>query len=196
MQISSTVSCSDTSPSIGPTIPSPKTYLRTLQERLSRESSSSLKKHTHGKSRMGAKKHLFEPALLKTSSDTESSGVSSTHSLSSDSDPDLQVPASTHLGGRPNAPPWLTPRHKQTSYERHHMDALTASLEEINGKLWQVLDRLHDQTGFSQLQQLTRQGIPLPAAPTPYHPLPGHSRFVADQHKHSLHSSDRYVCKS
>lgn len=194
-QTSPVASCSDTSPSVGPIIPSPKTYLRTLQERLERESSLSPKKHTHRGSRAAVKKHLFEPALTKkANSETDSSGVSSTHSLSSAtaSDLELQLPTTTHHGGRPNAPSWRPSGSKQPPYGGH-IDALTASLEEINGKLWQVLDRLNDQTEFSLLQQLTRQGVPPSAASALYYPLPGHSHFVTDQHKLPLHSSDRYV---
>ena len=179
---------------MGPTVPSPKTYLRTLQEKLSRESSLSPKTHTHHRSRTAVKKHLFEPAFVKKgSNETDSSGVSSTHSLSSatDSDLELQLPTTSPHSGKPKAP-WHPPGSRLSPYGGH-IDTLTASLQEINGKLWQVLDRLNDQTEFSHLQQLARHGIPPSAAPTPLYPPTGHSHFAANQRKLPLHSSDRYA---
>ena len=200
-QTSPPTSCSDTSPPIAPNVTSPKTYLRTLQERLSREASLSPKRHTHHRNRAAVKKHLFEPAFMKkANSETESSGVSSTHSLLSsatDSDLELRLPTTTTTtttqhSGKPSAPSWHTPGDRQPPYGGH-MDALTASLQEINGKLWQVLDRLNDQTEFSHLQQLTRQGVPPLAAPAPIYPPTGLSQLVADRPKLPLHSSDRYA---
>lgn len=153
------------------------------------------KMHTHHRSRTAVKKHLFEPALVKKgSNETDSSGFSSTHSLSSatDSDLELQLPTTTPRSGKPKAPSWHPPSSKLSPYGGH-IDTLTASLQEINGKLWQVLDRLNDQTEFSHLQQLARHGIPPSAAPAPRYPPTGHSHFVADQRKLPLHSSDRYA---
>lgn len=200
-QTSPLASCSDTSPPFAPTVTSPKTYLRTLQERLGREASLSPKKHTYHRNRAAIKKQLlFEPAFMKkANSETESSGVSSTHSLLSsatDSDLELRLPTTTTTttqhSGKPSASSWHTPSSRQPSYGGH-IDALTASLQEINGKLWQVLDRLNDQTEFSHHQQLARQGVPPLAAPGPIYPPTGFSQLVADRPKLPLHSSDRYA---
>ena len=137
--------------------------------------------------------------MKKADSETESSGVSSTHSLLSsatDSDLELRLPTTTTTttkhSGKPGAPSWLTRGSRQPPYGGH-MDALTASLQEINGKLWQVLDRLNDQTEFSHLQQLARQGVPPLAAPAPIYPPTGLSQLVADRPKLPLHSADRYA---
>ena len=93
-----------------------------------------------------------------TTLSSESSGVSSTSlSLSSD---DTEGEESLHPA-LPYHKDHKTPRpHKGSSNSLASMKVLS-SLEQINGKLWQVMDKLNEQSSFANTQNLVHQGVSL-----------------------------------
>ena len=130
---------------------SPKSYMRRLRERMATEMK------TGGSNKLKG----FKVQRSEYTSDTESSGISSTATVSSLSESETELsnlPSKYRARERP--PTRRAPRNNPQS------DVLMASIQQINGKLWQVLDRLNEQSEFSQLQSRTRRGAHPPHTPS------------------------------
>jgi hypothetical protein len=157
---------------------SPKTYMKNLQEKMAADMRT-----RGGRRSKGVKSHRSKY------SSTESSGVSSTTTVSSLTDSEIESPVIPHPHlGKGKAPS----KHRSHTADTQS-DILTRSIEQINLRLWQVLDRLNEQTEFSQLQSLARQGLQPPPTAHPSHLLntPAHSgqRWAEPVSRHFVKSS-------